>query len=135
MADPGALAASLIQTHFPKFGTNRKECDYRQMGETTYNTATQTGTPVISQTHPGLFIIFANFNFTQTQAGEMQKDGEPILSIDKKAIFPALDLPFPPQANDRIVDDENIVWRVMGISGDPKPAIHTLHVRPLNIEP
>ena len=66
-ADPGALAASLVQEHFPKFGTNRKECDYRQMGETTYNTATQTGTPVISQTHPGLFIIFANFNFTRKQ--------------------------------------------------------------------
>lgn len=135
MEDPGELAARLVQKHMPKLGTLRKSCTYKEMTDDTYDTSNGNATDVSVATFPGIMIVFAAFNFTKTLAGIMQNDEKVILDIDKKAIFPSLDLSIAPKVNDQIVAPDGVIWRVMGIGGDPKPAIHTLHVRPLDQTP
>ena len=130
MGEPGALAASLLQKHFPKFGTFRKSCTYNEVGDSGYDTTIGTVTPVVLSS-TSIEIIFDEFTFTQTQASTMQGDETRILQIDMKAIFPSLDLSVTPKVNDLIVQDTT-TWRVMGISLDPKPAHYELHVRPVD---
>ena len=130
MGDPGALASSLLQKHFPKFGTFRKSCTYKEVDDSTYNTATGSATPVVLSS-TSIEIIFDEFSFTQTQSSTIQGDESNILQIDRKAIFPSLDLAVTPKVNDLIVEGTT-TWRVMGISLDPKPAHYELHLRPVN---
>lgn len=132
MVDPGLLATQLLQKNFPKFGSFRKSCVYHSMLDMEYDPETGSTTEIPNPENPpqDLYIIFDEFGFTKNQSGERQNLEEPILSIDKKAIFPSLDLPFMPRVNDQIVDEENLVWIVIGISEDPKPAHFELHVRP-----
>ncbi len=131
MSDPGAKAASLMQKHFPKFGTFRKKCTYVVLGDSVYNAAAGTTTPTVVSTHPDLYIIFGEFGFTETQSQQIQPDETPILSVDRKAGFPSLDLSVTPEVNHEITDEDGQKWRVMGLSNDPKPAYHELHVRPI----
>lgn len=130
MSDPGALAASLLQKHFPKFGTFRKSCTYKEMADSTYNATTGAVTAVVTSTTT-INIIFDEFGFTVVNAATSQGDELNILTIDRKAIFPALDLSISPKVNDLIVEGST-TWRVMGISLDPKPAHYELHVRPVD---
>jgi len=131
MSDPGARSASLLQKHFPKFGTFRKKCTYVVVGVSVYNAAAGTTTPVVVSTHTNLYIIFDEFGFTETQAQQIQPDETRVMSVDRKAVFPSLDLSVTPSVNDEITDEGGQKWRVMGLSNDPKPAHHALHVRPI----
>jgi hypothetical protein len=130
MSDPGALAANLLQKNFPKFGTFRKLCTYKDVADPIHDPSTDEVTPVTNSSTQ-IYIIFDEFNFTLTQAAIMQGDESNIISVDRKAIFPALDLPVVPKVHDLIVEGST-TWRVMGLSRDPKPAHHELHVRPIN---
>ncbi len=127
MADPGQLARDLIQQHFPKFGSIRKACTYRQMEEPVYD---GNVTEAIKAEYP-VMIIWDDFSFTQTIAGISKFDDSTILSIDRIVIFPALDLPVVPDMIDRIVDDSSVLWAFVGIAQDPADAHYEIHVRPL----
>lgn len=132
MSDPGALAASLLQKNFSKFGSFRVKCNYQKVGNSVYTPSNGNASPVIESVQAGVYFIFADFTYTQTMNAQQQKDDEKILDIDKNAIVPALDLKTIPSVGDLITDDQGIVWRVMGRGSDPKPAVYQLHVRPVS---
>ena len=131
MTDYGTLAATILQKNFDKFGSFRKLCTYTSVGDSVYDPVTGVVVESIASTQP-VYIIFDEFSFTTTIAGVMQPDDSSIKEIDKKAIFPSLDLAVTPKVNDKITDDNSVIWRVMGISIDPKPAHYELHVRPIS---
>ncbi len=79
----------------------------------------------------GVEIVFDEFTFSINSAQVQQNDEVPVLSIDRKAIFPVLNLTVKPSINDRIVDPDSVIWRVIGIGGDPMDAHHSLHIRPI----
>jgi len=59
-------------------------------------------------------------------------DGSTIMSIDRVAIFPALNLPVVPKIRDIIVDPSLREWEVQVVVGDPVDAHFELRVRPIN---
>jgi len=128
MSDPGVLARTLIQKYFPKFGTIRKQIEYRKMSDTNYTPGNIQVSVLSSHT---LDVIWDEFSFTSTMAALLQKDDSAILDVDKKVIFPALDLPVSPALTDRIVDDSGDTWAIMAIAADPADAHFELHVRPI----
>lgn len=132
MADYGALAESLLQKHFPKFGTFRTLCSYTVVANAVYTPSSGNVAPVVTKVISGVFFIFADFSNTQTQAATKRADDIAILSIDQNAIIPALDLPgVSPKPGDLITDDTGAIWKVMAKGKDPKPAHYALHVRPV----
>ena len=129
MADPGELAKSLLQKNFPKFGSFRRYVTYVVKNKDGYNAGTGVVTPNPGGSHP-LWMIFLSYGSTITQSAEMENDDQVILSVDRKAVFPSADLPVIPKKGDQIQDGA-VLWRVMGINDDPKPAHYALHCRPL----
>lgn len=123
MADPGKLARDLIQKHFPKFGSIRRLCTYKALPDPAYDVDTKAVTAVATTT-ASIYIIFDEIKVKQD-------DDVPILSIDRLAIFPKLDLSITPRVGDTIDDDEGIIWSVVGLGKDPASAAHSLHIRPV----
>jgi hypothetical protein len=132
MADPGELAARLVQANWPKFGTIRKACMYNAMPVVNFDPAVRTiNTSPTSQTP--LQIIFDIFSITSKMAPEQLADEDTIKTTDEKAMFPRLDLdPVVPKIGDIIVKPDSSEWRVMAMSKDPVPALYELHVRKLS---
>lgn len=127
--DPGALVENLVQKHFPKFGTIRKECTYYQTGNSTEDIETGVVSPEIVSTHTNLFIIFDFPN--ASKMSHQLLDNISILAIDKIAMFPSLDLSITPTVNDIIVDHLSIRWQVISIFSDPQPGLYQLLIRPV----
>lgn len=130
MANYGTLLQVKIQKEFPKFGDIRKLCTYKHASDSVYNATTGNVTESLDA-GVSLYIIFDSFNFTSKMAPEMHEDDSAVLSIDKKAIFPTLDLPGnPPGYGDVITDHNGLVWKVIAKSTDPADALQELHIRP-----
>ncbi len=105
---------------FVKYGMT-KACVYQSMLESSY-TGGNVSKPVASSHN--LDIVF-----DQIQASLV--DGSTILSIDRVAIFPALDLPVVPKISDLIVDPSLKEWEVQNVVEDPADAHFELRVRPI----
>lgn len=132
MADPGVLAAQLIQKHWPKFGSIRKASVLIPSGNSDYNPSdgSVTTKPDVPIEHP-LQIIFDQFPQTKVYS-PVGKGEEPVLSIDRIAMFPTLDLSVVPQVEDQIKEvASNDVWKVVGLLTDPASGHYSLHVRPI----
>lgn len=129
MADLANKVALLVQKNFKKFGTIRKLSSYISVSDSTYTPSTGVAVAVVAAAK-SIYIIYDVFSFTATQAVSMIKDEEPVLEGDMKAMFPRLDLAAAPAINDTITDADGKKWRVVGLSKDPVPALHELHVRP-----
>jgi len=126
MRDPATTMQTLLQKHFPKFGGIRKYCNYQSLENPTYDPDTKTVTAGTISANEYLWIIFDSYSLVLV-------DDELILGIDKKAIFPALDLSVTPKINDIIVDGDLEMWNVIGVSPDPAEAHYELHVRPCGV--
>ena len=115
-----------VQKYWPIFIQNglTKSCTYQVTPKQVYdpNSGTVTGPP--TATYP-IEVIFDEFS-------SLAIDGEAIRVIDRKALFPVLDLPVVPRIDDRIVSPSNVTWRIVsGPPSDPADAHYSLHVRPL----
>lgn len=124
MADPGKLAAELLQKNFHLFGSFRKRCRYDSVDNSVYDSHNRTSTPVIKSSQEGVYIIFDDMS------GTTAFDNVAILQTDKVAIFPSLDLNAVPNIGDIIEDEDGVTWTVQNMVQDPKPAHYSLHVRP-----
>ncbi len=130
MADYGTLAQQQVQKNFPKFGNIRKLCTYKHASNSTYNATTGAVTEVLSA-GVSLYVIFDTFSFTSKMAPERHDDDTAVLSIDKKVMFPTLDLSgAAPSYGDVLIDPDGIIWKVIGKSTDPASALQELHIRP-----
>lgn len=126
MGDPKILAANLLQKHFPKFGTFRKSCTYKETGDASYNTSTGVPTPVVISTQANVQMIFDSAAKYATSFPE----NVDIKETDEVVIFPQLDLVVTPSVNDLIIDDQGTTWNVVAIGKDPGPVHYELLVRP-----
>jgi hypothetical protein len=126
--DPGQILQDQIQKNFPKFGSIRQACVYRQMDSFTYDADSGTSFPQEVSQHP-LLIIFDTA--TASSLGEIgvAEDSSVIRNL-KVAIFPALDLPITPKEGDIIVREDSSQWSVIGVIPDPAKAHWELVVRP-----
>lgn len=129
--DPYQLAQNLLQKHFPKFGGIRKSTTYQVVADSVYDAETGSTTNTVTASYPDVLMIWDEFSFSITYAQVKKFDDSTILSIDRKVIFPSLDLPVAPAPGDRVVDDSSVTWSIIGISVDPADAHYELHVRPL----
>lgn len=116
----------LCQKNFKKAGTILIDTIYKSTSDDTElnGVVTPGGT-----TDQPLKILLDEFNQTINQSGYRSNDDVQILSIDKKALFPTLDLAVIPKVDD-IISIGAIEWIVKGISTDPVEALQTLHIRP-----
>lgn len=132
MRDPKALIQNLLQKNFPKFGGIRLSCTYKSVVfPASYNATTGVVTNTASTDYIGINIIFDEITKTINIYPKFKRDDESILSVDKVAIFPALDLPVEPKVGDIIVDPSNVNWKVQGVSTDPAKGSYGLHIRPV----
>lgn len=89
-------------------------------------------TKSVISSHPGIEIVFDAISQGSGQKFQIRlEDGSTIRSIDKVAIFPALDLPVDPKINDLVVDPTSKEWLVKAVSEDPVNAHYELLVRPI----
>jgi len=128
--DPKKLAQNLIKKNFVKLGGIRKECTYKSITVPSYNAQTGVVSGPVSTSYTGIKIIFDEFSANKASYSIFIKDDSSILSIDKIAILPVLDLAVIPKVEDEIVDNNSVTWRVKGIISDPADAHYELHVRP-----
>ena len=126
--DPGQILQEQIQKNFPKFGSIRRSCIYRQMGSADYDADTGTVNPEEIAQFP-LLVIFDNVSPSALSNLNLQADSEATRNL-KVAIFPALDLPIEPMINDIIVREDSSQWAVIGVIPDPAKAHWELVVRP-----
>lgn len=129
MADPGILLQKQLQKNFPKLGSIRKLINYQSTADDDYVPSTGTLTPTVVTTET-IYAVFEPFSFTVVHSANRATDGITILSIDRKLIFPALDLTVTPKTNDFVIDTDTIKWRVIGVNPDPAGAHWELHLRP-----
>lgn len=125
-------APTILQAKWPvlvKLGAT-KTCTYQSMLVPGYSGGEVT--EGIDVSVPGIEILFDALG--STAAGRFQitlNDGSAVRSIDRVAIFPALDLPVVPRINDLIVDPSLSTWKVKAVSEDPVDAHYELWVRPM----
>ena len=129
MTDPMVMAQKLLQKHFPKFGTFRRSCSYKEMDNSTYNAVTGAVTEVVVSTQDFVQIIF---DYPSVRQGRYVLFGHELIvhSINRVAIIPTLDLNVIPEAKDQIVDPDGVVWVVLAIADDPGPVHYELLIRP-----
>ncbi len=132
MADPGVLAAELMQKHWPKFGSILKDSTYTPTKNSSYDAVsgvvTELPDPLVEYS---IKVIYDQFPQTKMYSPIAKGETE-VLSIDRIAMFPALDLPVVPQIDDRLKEvASNDQWRVVGILTDPASGHYSLHVRPI----
>ena len=127
MADPGELAAKLIQENFPKFGSFRKDAVYQVTGDDVVDPVAGTSTHTILAEYPLMLIRDVATGSLLQAAGVA--DDDPVVKKLRVAIFPALDLPVKPKDRD-FIKIEGVRWLVLGDSPDPQPAIHQLVIKP-----
>lgn len=133
MVDYAEIAKAKTQQYFPKFGSFRRLVTYRVMASAGYDPSTGNVTHGVTFEH-SLYVIFLSFGQTGNTSADREFDDVPILSIDRKVLIPAGDLPVAPVKGDQISEDGKL-WRVIGINNDPKPALYSLHVRPWGVTP
>jgi hypothetical protein len=126
--DPGQILQEQIQKNFPKFGSIRRSCIYRQMGSADYDADTGTVNPEEIAQFP-LLAIFDNATSSAMSNLNIDLDGTTIRNL-KVAIFPTLDLPIEPKEKDIIVREDSSQWVVVGVIPDPAKAHWELVVRP-----
>jgi hypothetical protein len=125
-------APTILKKNWPllvKFGAT-KTCTYKKMASAAYAGGNVTK-PTVSS-HPGLEIVFDVVGQGADKKYQFKlEDGSAVRTIDKVAIFPALDLPVVPVINDLIVDPSSVEWIVKAVSEDPVNAHYELLVRPI----
>ena len=126
--DPGQILQEQIQKNFPKFGSIRRSCIYRQMDSFTYDADSGVSVPQEVSQHP-LLIVFDNASAGATANIGLAEDTSVIRNL-KVAIFPALDLPVEPKEGDIIIREDSSQWAVIGVIPDPAGAHWELVVRP-----
>jgi hypothetical protein len=126
--DPGQILRDQIQKNFPKFGSIRQSCIYRQMNSADYDADSGLVTPDEGGQYP-LLIIFDNASAGAMSNVGLAEDSSIIRDV-KVAIFPALDLPIEPQIGDIIIREDSSQWAVIGVIPDPAGAHWELVVRP-----
>jgi hypothetical protein len=77
--------------------------------------------------------VWLDFKISMSRASLAKADDSTTLFVDKKVIFPALELPVTPRLTDKVVDDSNNEWSIIGIETDPARAHYTFHIRPLKM--
>jgi hypothetical protein len=134
MVDPGLLMKQMLSKHFSKLGSLRKKCTYQKISNTKdgYNENTGDYSPVVVSSHPNIYFVFDEFNFTEKMAAINKEENSTIETTDKKAIIPSADLPVIPSIDDLIIDEDNTTWRIAAMSSDPLPAHYELHVKVLS---
>lgn len=130
MKDPYDLAAELLQKNWNKLGKFAKLCIYQSTRKGDYDASTGVKDEPSIEFEKSLSIVFDDFSFSKTSASYTQSKNVEIKARDRMAIFPFLDLQFPPKINDRIVDHKGRTWKVVGGTEDPGPVHYELHVRP-----
>lgn len=131
MVDPGDIAKTEIQKNFPLFGTIRTLVRYSSVDPFNAGTDYDPSTGIVTQgilSEHNPFVIFLSMSEVSYTFVE-KIDDDPILEIDKVALFPSLDLPVVPKVND-IIDDTADKWKVKGVGHDPAFATWFLWVRP-----
>lgn len=123
MADPGALAAGLLQKHFPKFGSFRRAVVYQSYPAASYNA--ETG--LVTMGEPATQSLYGIFTKAGRSLVEFE-DNDPTLNIQSSVIFPALDLTVIPKIGDVILDG-TVKWVVISLDSDPGPAHYSLLCR------
>ena len=126
--DPGQILQDQLKKQFPKFGSIRKSCIYRQMDSSGYDADSGLVTPVEVGQFP-LMIIFDNASGAAMMNIGLAEDTSIIRNL-KVAIFPALELPIEPHEGDIITREDSSQWAVIGIIPDPAKAHWELVVRP-----
>lgn len=111
-------------------GYTQKSVTYRQKANVGYDASDGTITDGGDQDFPGLLVMIASYSATANQSGNMEVTDEVVLKIDRKIVFPALDLPVDPKVNDQIIHG-SILYRVIGTQSDPGPTVRILHCRPI----
>ena len=109
------------------------DCTYKSVTSDGYNTSTgivNPGSTVDYELKNEKGVILDEFNQTINQSQIKSNDDVEILSIDRKALFPVLNLAATPKIDDILLID-SIEWIVKGISIDPAKAVYTLHIRPI----
>jgi hypothetical protein len=117
-------APKLLQQKWPILTRNglTKTCLYRERASASYSPTTGVVTQSTTSSHT-LEILF-----DQIRASLV--DGSTVLSIDRWAIFPALNLPVVPKVDDVIVAPNSREWVVKDVVEDPADASYSLRVRP-----
>ena len=123
----GIDAKRILQSNWRHFTANgaTKKCTFQAMADSAYT----PGGAVVKEPSveiPGIEVVF-------DMVKEVLVDGSTIRSIDRVAIFPALDIsPVVPSINDLIVDPSGREWIVKDVQTDPMEAQYSLRVRPVS---
>lgn len=125
MTDYGIKAQKLFQKHFVKFGSYRKNTTYIFSKPVSRDEDTGIITEDQTDTQPDLMVIYDKFESKLV-------DDDAILSIDRIAIFPSLNINQEPEVGDKMIQG-GYEWNVEGILNDPMPVAYELHVRPRKI--
>lgn len=127
--DPRKLMSDKLVANFPKFGGFIINCTYSSVSDSLYDANTGVTTDVIVD-NASIGIIFTEFSFGRNSATVQLADEASVQTIDRVALFPAANLPFDPNLNDKIIDASGVEWRVMAIEFDAGKVAYQLHVRP-----
>lgn len=126
MTDPMVMAQKLLQKNFPKFGTFRRSCTYKEMDDGNYNASTGAAADVILSSQPFVQIIFDSPGQYFSSFG----DNVTVKTTDRVAIVPSLDLTVEPKERDQIIDPDGVTWVVEALGDDPGPVHYELLIRP-----
>lgn len=94
---------------------------YVRTGDMAYDPETRKNSRVNSP-YNGIVTLFVRF-----QIEDMKPDIKP--STDMKALIPALNLPFIPKEDDKLIDTDGTTWAVRKLLSDPSASLHSLHIR------